>query len=381
MTQPILQFGTSRFLQAHVDLFVSDALERGDTDAIGGIAVVQTTDNPDSAARVAALSSGDGYTVRIRGIQGGNVIDTAQQCRAIREAAQATRDWPRVRDAMCGPVRIVVSNTADRGYLLDERDEASLIGSPDRVPQSFPAKLLVLLHARWQHIPDAPLSIFPCELIEKNGDTLRDIVVGLGQRWSVSEAFIRYLTTHCVWINSLVDRIVPEPLHPAGAIAEPYALWAVERKPGMLMPCSHPDIVLTDDVDHYERLKLFLLNLGHTFLAERWLRDQRKPDETVLEAMNDPALRGELEALWRDEVVPVFDALGKHDDAIAYVATLRERFMNPLLVHRLADIARNHDTKKVRRFAPVVEMARSLGLSIEQTRLKTALADAATAPT
>jgi tagaturonate reductase len=28
---PILQFGTSRFLQAHVDLFVSQALERGDT--------------------------------------------------------------------------------------------------------------------------------------------------------------------------------------------------------------------------------------------------------------------------------------------------------------------------------------------------------------
>ena len=173
LTQPILQFGTSRFLQAHVDLFVSEALERGDADAIGGIAVVQTTDNPDSAARVAALSNGDGYPVRIRGIQGGKVIDTTQQCRAIREAAQATRDWARVREAMCGPVRIVVSNTADRGYLLDERDDATAVASPDHVPHSFPAKLLVLLHARWQRIPDAPLSIFPCELIEKNGDTLR----------------------------------------------------------------------------------------------------------------------------------------------------------------------------------------------------------------
>ena len=28
---PILQFGTSRFLQAHVDLFVSEALESGKT--------------------------------------------------------------------------------------------------------------------------------------------------------------------------------------------------------------------------------------------------------------------------------------------------------------------------------------------------------------
>ncbi|WP_281032621.1 hypothetical protein [Phyllobacterium salinisoli] len=31
---PILQFGTSRFLQAHADLFVSDALARG--EAPGG---------------------------------------------------------------------------------------------------------------------------------------------------------------------------------------------------------------------------------------------------------------------------------------------------------------------------------------------------------
>ena len=30
---PIVQFGTRRFLQAHVDLFVSDAAERGDTRA------------------------------------------------------------------------------------------------------------------------------------------------------------------------------------------------------------------------------------------------------------------------------------------------------------------------------------------------------------
>ncbi len=32
-TTPIVHFGTSRFLQAHVDLFVSDAAERGDTRA------------------------------------------------------------------------------------------------------------------------------------------------------------------------------------------------------------------------------------------------------------------------------------------------------------------------------------------------------------
>ena len=41
MAFPIIQFGASRFLQAHVDLFVSQALAKG--DAMGRIVAVQTT--------------------------------------------------------------------------------------------------------------------------------------------------------------------------------------------------------------------------------------------------------------------------------------------------------------------------------------------------
>ena len=50
METPILQFGTSRFLQAHVDLFVSEALQRG--EALGKITVVQTTSSPESRKRL-----------------------------------------------------------------------------------------------------------------------------------------------------------------------------------------------------------------------------------------------------------------------------------------------------------------------------------------
>lgn len=63
---PVLQFGISRFLQAHVDLFVSEALQKG--EALGKIIVVQTTDNPESAKRVAALSSGQPYPVKVQGL-------------------------------------------------------------------------------------------------------------------------------------------------------------------------------------------------------------------------------------------------------------------------------------------------------------------------
>ena len=378
MSPPILQFGTSRFLQAHVDLFVSEALEAGATgEALGGIAVVQTTSNPASAARVAALAAGDGYPVRVRGLQGGARVDSTVTCRAVRQALSAEADWPWLLDAMASDVRIVVSNTADRGYQLDADDGVGLIGDAARVPRSFPAKLVVLLHHRWQRQPDAPLSLYPCELIERNGDTLRDIVVSLARDWALPLGFVGWLAAHCVWANSLVDRIVSEALQPVGAVAEPYALWAIERQPRLQLPCLHPAIVLTDELDHYERLKLFLLNAGHSFLVERWQLEGRAADMTVAQAMNDTALRGELEALWSEEIVPVFAALGKLDAALAYLVALRERLLNPFLAHRLADIAQNHAQKKLRRFAPVVATAERLGLSIAQRRLRAALATTA----
>ena len=373
MTPPILQFGTSRFLQAHVDLFVSQALARG--EGLGGIAVVQTTHSAESAARVAALATGGGYPVRIRGISRGQAIDQTLRGDAVREALNADAQWPRVLALACG-AQVIVSNTGDRGYQLDPQDTAALLAEPDRVPRSFPAKLLVLLHARWRQRPEAPLSIYPCELVSRNGDTLREIVATLGAQWALPAGFIAWLRTHCRWANSLVDRIVSEALHPVGAVAEPYALWAIERQPGLVLPCTHESVLLTDDLPHHERLKLLLLNLGHTFLAERWLQGRRPPEETVLQAMTDPALRAELEALWADEVLPLFGALGQRAEALDYLAELRDRLLNPFLAHRMADIAQNHAQKKQRRLAPAVALARELKLPLAQTRLRAALESA-----
>jgi tagaturonate reductase len=377
MAQPILQFGTSRFLLAHVDLFVSEALALGDAGkALGGITLVQSTSNPASAARVAALAGGAGYPVRIRGLAGGERVDRTVQCTAVKEAVQADAQWPQLRDAFVRDVQVVVSNTADRGYQLDDSDNASLLAAGSPAPRSFPAKLLVLLHGRWQGNAQAPLSLLPCELIEKNGEVLRDLVMSLAAQWQLDADFIAWLRDHCVWANSLVDRIVSEAIEPVGAVAEPYALWAIEAQPRLVLPCAHPAIVLTDDLARHERLKLFLLNAAHTWLAERWINDKRPADETVRAAMADTALRAEIEALWLDEIVPVFDALGEGDAARAYLVDLRERLENPFLDHRIADIAQNHAQKKQRRLAPIVTMAAEHAPSLKQPRLLAALAHA-----
>ncbi|MEI5998142.1 mannitol dehydrogenase family protein [Paraburkholderia bengalensis] len=368
MSAPILQFGTSRFLLAHVALFVSEALERG--EAMGGISVVQTTSNPSSRARIDALSHADHYPVHIRGRDGGEVVDRVIECRAVRDAWATDTDWAVIRRAVIEDVRVIVSNTSDSGYQLDERDTADLLSNDALVPHSYPAKLLMLLIARWRERPQHGVSIYPCELVERNGDTLRDIVVGMARQWLLPESFIIYLQEHCVWVNSLVDRIVSAPIHPVGAVAEPYALWAIERREGMELPCTHEQIVLTNDLQRYAQLKLYLLNLGHTWLADQWLSENRTSEQTVLQAMNATRVRDDLEMVWHDEVLPVFGAMGLQSEAEAYIDSVRERFLNPFLAHRLADIAVNHREKVRRRIVPLVEMVDSLSLPVVQPQLR-----------
>ena len=368
---PILQFGTSRFLQAHVDLFVSDALASG--QALGGITVVQTTGNPASSARLRAIARPQGFDVVVRGLVDGAPVTMHRTCRSVRAALDARTQWPLVREQMRGPVRVAVSNTGDAGWALDSGDGPARLAPAAAAPVSFPAKLLVLLHDRWRAEPDTALTLLPCELVSRNGDQLRRIVIQLARAWSCPTPFIDWLFGHVVWANSLVDRIVSEALEPVGAVAEPYALWAVERQPRLVLPCTHPAIVLTDDLARFERLKLFLLNLGHTLLAQDWLRARKAADMTVLQAMHDAPMREALESAWSDEVLPVFDAMGQGNEARDYLCELRARLLNPFLAHRLADIAQNHAQKKRRRIEPLLALAALHTPALAQPRLRVML--------
>lgn len=374
MGWPILQFGTSRFLQAHVDLFVSEADEAG--HALGGITVVQTSGNPESMARMRALARGEGFPVVVRGLVRGRPIETRSVCRSVRAALDARTQWPAVREQMRSAVRAVVSNTGDAGWNLHAGDAAALLHEHAPAPQAFPAKLLVLLHDRWHAQPDVELSLLPCELVTRNGERLREIVARVAADWACAPAFVDWLRNHVVWGNSLVDRIVSEALDPIGAVAEPYALWAIERQPGLVLPCRHASIVLTDELARFERLKLFLLNLGHTVLAELWAQGGHPAQMTVLQAMQHAPMREALESIWRDEVLPVFDALGQGAEARVYLDELRDRLLNPFLAHRLADIAQNHGQKKQRRIEPLIELAARHAPPLAQPRLRAVLAGA-----
>ena len=362
---PILQFGASRFLQAHVDLFVSEALPRG--EAMGRIAVAGTTGSPESRRRVSAFAAGKPYRVLVKGLRDGAVVDESVEVESVGLGVDAAAQWGELERLFIA-ARSAVSNTADRGYETDPDDR------PDAgPPKSFPAKLAKLLLARWR-AGAGPITLFPCELTPANGKVLRGIVVGVLESWRAPAEARRWVAEECRWVNSLVDRIVSEPLEPLGAVAEPYALWAIEDQPGLELPCRHPAIVVAKDLKPYERLKLFVLNLGHTYLAEIWAEEGGAPGLTVREAMADPTMRTKLDALYAEEVLPVFVSIGMGDEARAYLKTVIERFSNPFLDHRLSEIFTNHEAKKQRRFGGLIELARANGVAVKQPRLKATLA-------
>jgi tagaturonate reductase len=246
-------------------------------------------------------------------------------------------------------LRVVLSNTTEKGYDLDAAD-----GPTDAPTRSFPAKLLAVLRARYEAGQPAPV-IVPCELRERQADILKQLVLDLGRGWGVPADFLGWVETKCSWHNTLVDRIVTgtpaeHPLltdDPMLTACEPYALFAIEEKPGVPRFLEHPAVVWTADVMPYFLRKVRILNGGHTaLLIKAWPRGFR----TVREAVSDPELGAWLERLLFDEVVPVLE--GCVDQPAAFARQVIDRFKNPFIEHKLADIALHHATKVQVRLVP-----------------------------
>lgn len=354
MTDPcIVQFGTSRFLQAHVDLFAQQARDAG--QAPPPIVVVQTTGDASRASRLAGFSDPAGFPVRVRGLDAdGGRVEQTLTVRSVERGLSAVRDWPELARTFVERARFVVSNSGDAGFQPAPSDRSPDILQGEAAPASFPGMLLALLHLKWR-AGGPGVTVLPCELVQRNGEGLRAVLLELAQAASAPEAFRDWLANGCVWANTLVDRIVSEPIEPVGAVTEPYALWAIERRPGLELPFIHPAVVLTDDLEVYERLKLHILNLGHTWLAERWSEMGSPAAMNVREILSHATAGPDFERLFAEEVLPGFAARGLGDLAPTYLDQTMTRFRNPFLDHRLADIFQSHALKVRKRVGGFVD--------------------------
>jgi tagaturonate reductase len=117
-------------------------------------------------------------------------------------------------------------------------------------------------------------------------------------------------------------------------------------------------------------LKLHILNLGHTYIADIWRREGRSEVEVVRDSLMDLSVRARLRSLFADEVLPGFAAHGLKDRANRYIAETFERFDNPFLKHRVSDIFENHQLKVDRRVQDFIAWIRTVDTRLALPRLE-----------
>jgi len=347
LPETVLQFGAGRFLRAFADLFIHQGNAQG--QAVGRVVIVQST--AGGGGRTDGLNKQGGhYHVAVRGYEGGRVVDRVEACESVSRVLAAATQWPDVLDVARSPhLRTILSNTTEAGYTLDMEDQPA-----DAVPRSFPAKLLAVLKARFDAGLPGP-TVIPCELLEGNAMLLRAKVTDLAVRWGYGTPLLTWLTEECVWLHTLVDRIVTgtpadHPLlaaDPMPIVAEPFAFFALEDHPRSGFHLKHPALTRTPDVGPYFLRKVRVLNAAHTALL---IKAVPRGFTTVRDAVNDPDLGAWLARLLAEEIVPTLE--GRVDSAGRFAEQTLERFRNPFLDHRFADIALHHASKIAARLDP-----------------------------
>jgi tagaturonate reductase len=345
LPETILQFGAGKFIRSFADLFIHQANEQG--QAVGRVVVAQTTG--DGRARLLNKQGGR-YHVVIRGLENGGPVERVEEVASISRALVAAREWDDLRDfARWRRLRYILSNTTEAGYDLDPAD-----GPGKKPPRSFPGKLVMLLKDRFD-AGMAGVTILPCELLEHNADKLLAVTLQLAESWDMPAGFRAWLQNECVWLNTLVDRIVaatPEehPLHITDGLltaAEPFAFWAIQEKPKAAPFIQHPAIVRAPDIQSYFLRKVRILNGAHTALV---CKARPRGFVTVRQAVEDPALGAWLNRLLFEEIVPTLE--GRVEGPEHFARQTLERFRNPFLEHKLSDIALHHETKLQVRLVP-----------------------------
>ena len=353
LPETILQFGSGRFLRAFADLFVQHGNMQG--QGIGRIVVVQST----GEGRAGGLNAQQGrYHVVVRGYEAGAVVDRVEACHSVSRALHAGSQWAEVIALATSPeLHTILSNTTEGGYASDDSENPF-----DSVPPSYPGKLFAVLYARWMAgLPG--VTVIPCELIEGNATILKEKLCRLAVLWDA--AFERYLRDDCVWLHTLVDRIVTgtpadHPLlatDPMVIVAEPFAFWALEDHPRSQFKLQHPAITRAADVKPYFLRKVRILNAAHTALL---IRAVPRGFKIVRDAVNDPDLGPWLWKLLETEIVPTL--AGRVEQATRFAEQTIERFKNPYLDHKFADIALQHESKiNVRLVSTAGEYAQRFG--------------------
>lgn len=352
----VVQFGEGNFLRAFVNYIIDKLNKEAGFNA--GVAVVQ----PLQGGLVDILNEQDGlYNLFMKGVRKGEEIQERQMISCIQKSLNPYRDYQAYLElAKEEELQFLISNTTEAGIAFNEND--TLEGHPHN---SFPAKVTALLFERYKHFKGAPnkgLHIIPCELINYNADTLKEIILKYAEIWKLEPDFVSWINEHNIFHNTLVDRIVPG--YPKDDIesyqnklefedklivsAEVFLLWVIEgdEKLKFKIPFDQIDenILVVKDLQPYRTRKVRILNGAHTTMVPLSLL---YGNETVKETMDNDFTGKFIREAVLQEINPTLPL--SEEELNSFAEEVFDRFSNPFIRHQLSSIALNSISKfKVR---------------------------------
>lgn len=338
----IVHVGIGAFHRAHQAWHTDRAMEAGDRDwAITGVSLR----SPDVAAQ---LNPQNGlYTVTERSRAGWN----SRLIGAVHGVIVAPRDAERAIAALSAPgTRIASLTVTEKGYC--RAAGGALDFALAEHGSFYPLLGAALRHRHNAGLPG--LTLLSCDNLADNGDQLGRLMGEWLDRHD--PALTGWFVRECACPSTMVDRIVPATteadrgelaarigLYDAAAVmTEPFSQWVIEdRFAGPRPRWESVGAELVRDVRPYETAKLRMLNGAHSALAYIGLA---RGHSFVHEAIDDPAIRPLIEKLMREEAAPTI-APAPGQNLAAYADALLARFANPVLQHRLIQIAMDGSQK------------------------------------
>ena len=368
----IVHLGVGAFHRAHQAWYTARASDAGEW----GIAAF-TGRSPDIAHR---LAEQDGlYTLIERGAHG----DRFEVVESIVRAEPGSNVDALVALVSSPDVAIVTLTITEAGYRLGDDDQPDrqdpavaadlanlhrrIGGGSDAVPPTTVLGKLVLGLDRRRRSGGGPLAIVSCDNVPNNGGRLGRGLLGFAR--GVSPELEEWMAQQVSFVDTSVDRITPRTTESdrvevlkktdrcdrAPVVTEPFSDWVLSGE----FPAGRPawetaGARFVDDIEPWERRKLWLLNGAHTLLAAA---GPLLGHTTVAEAIDDGRCRQAVELLWADAGRHLPDGL----DLADYRRALVDRFQNPRIEHRLEQIASDSLRKLRLRIAPVAKLDIALG--------------------
>jgi fructuronate reductase len=345
----IVHFGPGAFHRAHQAAYVDDVLPH---DARWGIAAVSMR----TRGTIDALAEQDGlYTLAIRD------ADPSLRVIGAHRRFLGPEDAAETHALLADPsVALVTTTVTEKGYCL-AGDGTLDLSHPDivhdlagtTVPRSVVGWIAAGLAAR-RAAGVAPFVPMPCDNLASNGAKLHAALVAFAGRTDASLA--DWIAGEVRVPSTMVDSITPASdaaLYADVAAAlgiedraavqrESFTQWVIEDIGRPLGPdLASVGATITTDVGGYEKAKLRILNGAHSTLAYAGLL---RGSTSVADAMRDPELAAFVDAMIVRDIIPMLPPVHGLDIQDYRAAVLR-RFRNPVIVHRLDQIAQDGSQK------------------------------------